>query len=113
RVVRDQLDIIEAAGYTAARFIWIHTQAEPDFALHLEMARRGCWLEYDNIGSDQPGDAQLIDWILRLLDAGHGDKLLLSHDRGWYDPSQPHGGTPKPYTYLVAEFLPQLRNIGV
>ncbi|MCB0109372.1 MAG: esterase [Caldilineaceae bacterium] len=113
RVVRDQLDIIEAAGYSAARFIWIHTQAEPDFALHLEMARRGCWLEYDNIGSDQPGDAQLIDWILRLLDAGHGDKLLLSHDRGWYDPSQPHGGTPKPYTYLVAEFLPQLRNIGV
>ncbi|MCB0185972.1 MAG: esterase, partial [Caldilineaceae bacterium] len=59
------------------------------------------------------GDAQLIDWLLRLLDAGHGDKLLLSHDRGWYDPSQPHGGTPKPYTYLVADFLPQLRNAGV
>jgi len=113
RVVRDQLDIIEAAGYSAARFIWIHTQAEPDFALHLAMAQRGCWLEYDNIGSDQPGDAQLIDWILRLLDAGHGDKLLLSHDRGWYDPSKPHGGAPKPYTYLVAEFLPKLRAAGV
>ena len=51
RVVRDQLDIIEAMGYAAERFIWIHTQAEPDFELHLEMARRGAWLEYDAIGN--------------------------------------------------------------
>ncbi|MEZ4584584.1 MAG: hypothetical protein R3A10_23620 [Caldilineaceae bacterium] len=43
--MRDQLDIIEAAGYTPERFIWIHTQAEPDFDLHREMARRGAWLE--------------------------------------------------------------------
>src|SRR5512139_923048 len=50
RVVRDQLDIIEAMGYTAERFIWIHTQDEQDFALHLEMAQRGAWLEYDSIG---------------------------------------------------------------
>jgi phosphotriesterase-related protein len=113
RVVRNQLDIIEAAGYTAERFIWIHTQAEPDFELHLEMARRGCWIEYDNIGSNRPGDDQLITWILALLAAGHGDKLLLSHDRGWYDPSKPHGGTPQPYTYLVDTFLPKLRNAGV
>ncbi|MCB0063813.1 MAG: esterase [Caldilineaceae bacterium] len=113
RVVRDQLDIIEDAGYTAARFIWIHTQAEPDFALHLEMARRGCWIEYDNIGSDQPGTQQLIDWTLQLLDAGHGEQLLLSHDRGWYDPSKPGGGTPKPYTELVATFLPALRAAGI
>jgi phosphotriesterase-related protein len=51
RVVRDQLDIIEAMGYSTERFIWIHTQAEPDFELHLEMARRGAWLEYDAIGN--------------------------------------------------------------
>jgi phosphotriesterase-related protein len=50
RVVRDQLDIIERQGYTVERFIWIHTQAEPDFDLHLEMAKRGCWIEYENIG---------------------------------------------------------------
>ena len=31
RVVRDQLKIIEEAGGTPERFIWIHTQAEPDF----------------------------------------------------------------------------------
>ncbi|MCZ7543656.1 MAG: esterase [Anaerolineae bacterium] len=111
RVVRDQLAIIEAAGYTPARFIWIHTQAEPDFALHLEMARRGCWIEYDNIGWED--DAPHIERIQRVLDAGLGDHLLLSHDRGWYDPAQPGGGVPKPYTYLSETFLPKLKAAGM
>ncbi len=114
RVVREQLDIIEATGYRSERFIWIHTQAEPDFDLHLEIGRRGAWLEYDSIGSEDPGhDAILIECILGLLEAGLGDQLLLSHDRGWYDPAQPGGGTPKPYTYLSETFLPKLRAAGV
>jgi phosphotriesterase-related protein len=50
---------------------------------------------------------------LRLLDAGFGEQLLLSHDRGWYDPAQPGGGEPKPYTYLSEVFLPKLRSAGV
>lgn len=112
RVVREQLDILEAAGYTADRFIWIHTQADPDFALHLEMAQRGAWLEYDAIGAPDKDDT-FIEWICRLLEAGHGKKLLLSHDRGWYDPSKPGGGIPQPYTYLCETFLPKLRAAGV
>lgn len=112
-VVRDQLDIIEAAGYSADRFIWIHTQAEPDFDLHLEMVRRGAWLEYDAIGSDDFSDDFFIERIQRVLEAGFGHKLLLSHDRGWYDPAQPGGGIPKPYTYLCQHFLPKLRASGV
>jgi phosphotriesterase-related protein len=112
RVVRDQLDIIEQAGYQANRFIWVHTQAEPDFDLHLEMGRRGAWLEYDSIGDPQD-DEKFIDWIRKLLDAGLGDQLMLSHDRGWYDPGQPGGGTPKPFTYLSEFFLPKLKKASI
>ena len=112
RVVREQLDIIEKAGYTPERFIWIHAQAEPDFSLHLEMARQGPGLEYDAIGGEQSNDF-FVQLIQRVLDAGLGDHLLLSHDRGWYDPAQPGGGTPRPYTYLSECFLPQLRAAGV
>ena len=114
RVVHDQLDIIEEAGYDPARFIWIHTQAEDDFELHLEMARRGAWLEYDGIGnSEWRADEYYVKNIQRLLDAGFEDQLLLSHDRGWYDPAQPGGGTPKPYTYIAELFLPKLRVSGL
>jgi len=110
RVVRNQLDIIEGMGYIPERFIWIHTQVEPEFTLHLEMARRGAWLEYDAIGNNDEND--LLN-IQRLLDAGLGDHLLLSHDRGWYDPALPGSGVPKPYTYLSDQFLPKLRAAGI
>jgi phosphotriesterase-related protein len=107
----DQLDIIEAAGYAASRFISIHTQAEEDFALHLAVARRGAWIEYDNIGGGD--DDATVRNINAVLEAGLGGQLLLSHDRGWYDPALPGGGTPKPYTYLSDVFLPKLAASGV
>ena len=110
RVAQDQLDILEKAGYTAQRFIWIHTQKEADFAWHLEIARRGAWLEYDAIGDS---DAVCFDFVQRSLDAGLGGQVLLSHDRGWYDPAKPGGGEPKPFTHLVAHFLPEMRAAGV
>jgi phosphotriesterase-related protein len=113
RVVRDQLKIIEDAGYSPERFIWIHTQAEPEFDLHIEIGRRGAWIEYDAIGSDHVNDDYFVEHIQRVLDAGLGDHLLLSHDRGWYDPALPGGGTPKPFTYLTETFLPKLRQAGV
>jgi phosphotriesterase-related protein len=111
RVVKDQLRIIEEAGYTAERYIWIHTQAEPDFELHLEIARRGAWIEYDSIGDGK--DDTHLEHIQGVLDAGLGDHLMLSHDRGWYDPSKPGGGTPKPFTYLSEQFFPKLKAAGV
>jgi phosphotriesterase-related protein len=112
-VVKDQLDIIEEEGYTPERFIWVHTQAEEDFGIHLKIARRGTWLEYDSIGSDWTPEETFLENIPRLLDAGFGDQLLLSHDRGWYDPSQPSGGEAKPFTYLSEVFILKLHEIGL
>lgn len=111
RVVLNQLDIIERMGYTAQRWIAIHASAEPDFATTLQIAQRGAWIEYDWIGGEP--DEPLIERIMRLLDAGYAKQLLLSHDRGWYDPAQPNGGTPKPYTYMSEVFLPKLQQAGV
>jgi phosphotriesterase-related protein len=113
RVVRDQLGILESVGQAPDRFIWIHTQAEPDVELHFEMARRGAWIEYDAIGSDDFDDAFFVERVGRVLDAGLGERLLLSQDRGSYDPAQPRGGTPRPYTHLTERFLPALRAAGV
>ncbi len=111
RVVLDQLDIIEAEGYRADRFISIHTQEEKDFGLNIAVAQRGAWIEYDHVG--RAPDAAVSELILRALDADLGSQLLLSHDRGWYDPAIPGGGTPTPYTHLSDVMLPLLRQSGV
>jgi len=111
-VVLEQLALVEAAGYTAQRFIWIHASAEADWELNREVAARGAFVEYDWIGGAQ-SDELFVERIGRLLDAGYLDRILLSQDRGWYDPAQPGGGAPKPFTYLAEQFLPRLRQAGL
>lgn len=111
-VARAQVDIIEGAGGRPDRFIWIHAHNEPDTAIHLELAKRGVWLEYDGIG-DPANDAKFIELTRMVLDAGYGESLLLSQDRGWYDPAKPGGGTPVPFTYLFDQFIPKLAESGV
>ena len=111
RVVRDQLDIIEEAGYDPGRFIWIHTQAEDDFELHLEMAKRGAWLEYDGIGnSEWRADEFYVENIQRLLDAGFKSASLIMIAAGMTRPC-PVAGLPKPYTYISEQFLPQIARL--
>jgi phosphotriesterase-related protein len=112
RVVDDQLTILEDCGFSTDRFIWIHAQIDPDFEMNLEMAWHGAWIEYDAIG-DPVYTEVIVDRVLRMLDAGLGDQVLLSQDRGWFDPAQPGGGLPRPFTYLAESFLPRLRQEGV
>jgi phosphotriesterase-related protein len=125
RVVREQLDILESLGVEPGRFIWIHAQIEPDPLLVPEAARRGAWIEYDGIGWPAPqragkgagsgadSDAFYVDLVRAALDAGLADQVLLSQDRGWYNPAIPGGGPTYPYTHLTETFLPRLRAAGV
>lgn len=110
RIAHDQLDVVEEVGYDPSRFVWIHTQAEDDPSLHQAVAERGAWIEYDAIGGEK-SDAYYLDRIESALDAGLGDHVLLSMDRGWYDPSEPGGGEPDPYTHLPETFLPKLSDV--
>lgn len=111
-VARSQLDTIEQAGGSPERFVWIHAHREADHDIHLELARRGCWIEFDGIG-DPSEDETFLNLTRRVLDAGFTSSLLLSQDHGWYDPAQPGGGSPAPYTYLFDRFVPLLVDNGV
>jgi phosphotriesterase-related protein len=112
RVLREQLDVIEEEGYSASRFIWVHAQNEPDIELNIEIARRGAWIEYDAIGGLLPDDFY-IKRIQQMIGAELDNRLLLSHDRGWYDPAKPGGGIPRPFTHINLNFLPKLRAAGI
>jgi phosphotriesterase-related protein len=59
----------------------------------------------------------MLKYTLALIEAGYTDKILLSHDAGWYDPSQPDGHPEgngiRGYTALFKTFLPTLQAQGV
>jgi phosphotriesterase-related protein len=98
------------------RFVWVHANLEPDPALHLEAARRGTYVEFDAIGAEWQSQTAMVDHTLALIEAGRAENVLLSHDAGWYDPSQPDGqpeGGIRGFTALVEEFIPALRARGV
>jgi phosphotriesterase-related protein len=111
-VARSQVGIIESVGGRADRFVWIHAHNEHDLAIHREMASRGVWLEYDGIGPPEKDD-EFIRLIMATIEAGYIDHILLSQDRGWFDPAKPGGGSPMPYTYLADSFLPKLAAAGL
>jgi len=54
-----------------------------------------------------------VERVRGALDADLGGRVLLSQDHGSYDPAQPGGGVPRPYTYLSEQFLPALAAAGV
>jgi phosphotriesterase-related protein len=57
-------------------------------------------------------DEWAVAAVLHLLGEGFDKQLLLSQDRGWYDPSKPGGGDVQPFTHLLGKFLPKLRAAG-
>jgi phosphotriesterase-related protein len=114
-VAKREVDVLAEAGHDLSRFVWVHAQTEPNSAIHQELARRGVWIEFDTIGVPAQHEPQLRA-VLAMLDAGLAGNIMLSHDAGWYDPSQPDGVPAhgfRGYTALVEEFIPALKARGV
>jgi phosphotriesterase-related protein len=114
-IMQIELRVLEKAGLNPGRFIWVHADAEPNPAFHLEAARRGAYVEIDAIGARSDLTTQL-NYTTALIEAGYTDRILLSHDAGWYEPGQPGGrpsGGVRGFTALVENFLPHLRSRGI
>jgi phosphotriesterase-related protein len=104
-----QLDILEKLGVSPKAFIWIHAQSEKDKEFHVRAAKRGCWVEFDNIGAGAGSVPRHLDLVKSMADAGLLDRTLISMDAGWYYIGEPGGGNYRSYESLFTEFLPALR----
>ena len=82
---------VEAAGIEPSRTMISHLDVRflDDLPAYKELARRGYWLSLDTFGREMyyphaniqfPSDAQRIQVVLGLLEAGYGDRLLLAQD---------------------------------
>lgn len=104
-----QLDILEKLGVSPKAFIWIHAQSEKDKEFHVRAAKRGCWVEFDNIGVGSGSVERHLDLVKSFADAELLDRALISMDAGWYHIGEPGGGNYRGYESLFTEFLPALR----
>lgn len=103
-----QLSILDETGVSPESFIWVHAQAETDNDMYLKAAERGCWISLDGLGWEVEKHTEKILFAKRN---GILDKILISHDAGWYDP-QKENQTIKPYTAIFRKLYPELISQG-
>ena len=103
-----QLNILKEMGISPASFIWVHAQDENNNDNYLKAAEMGCWISLDGLGWDLEKHVEKIVFAKRN---GILDRILISHDSGWYDP-QKENQTIKPYTALFKKLYPALKLHG-
>lgn len=104
-----QLAELRTHGVAASAFVWVHAQNAPDDAL-VAAANSGAWLSFD--GLTQHNRSRHLELCRLFRNRGQLDRVMLSHDAGWFDPAKPKGGPFRPYDLLFTQFLPQLRADG-
>jgi phosphotriesterase-related protein len=107
------VDLLEHGGVAPGRIILAHLDRNPDIELHLELAARGLFLEYDTPGRIKyRPDSVLIDLIENVVSAGYGGNVMLGLDLGRRDYFRAYDGGPG-MRYLMERFVPRLeRHIG-
>ncbi|RWL16123.1 MULTISPECIES: phosphotriesterase [Mesorhizobium] len=121
RLAHEVLDVVEAEGADLRHTVLCHMNpSHNDLDYQTSLARRGAFLEYDMIGMDyyyadqdaqSPSDEENARAIAALIDAGFGDRLLLSQDVFLKIMLTRFGGFG--YGYILKHFVPRLKRHGV
>ena len=108
-----ELAILQKAGVSPDAFRWVHAQNEKDKKLHVQAAHTGAWIEFDGIdGTDTDNIEQHVEFVLHMKEQNLLNKVLISHDAGWYHVGEPDGGTFCGYTAIFETFIPALKKEG-
>jgi phosphotriesterase-related protein len=114
---------VEKEGGDLRRTIMCHIDRTiADVRAVLDLAATGLWLEYDLFGVetsyypyhpafDMPNDGGRMAHVLALMEAGHTDQILLSHDIAYKHSLLKYGGYG--YCHLLVNVVPRLRAKGV
>lgn len=109
----EQVKILERAGADLERVCIGHLDRRLVWSEHLSLAREGVFLGYDCVSKNQyEPDERRVDFIVRLVAAGHGHQICLSGDLARRRYLVAWGGRPG-YRYILERFVPQLRGAGL
>jgi phosphotriesterase-related protein len=110
RAALEQMHVLAAERVRPDAFIWVHAQSDWELESRVEAARTGVWIEIDNISEKTVGEC--ADRVSVLKQRGHLNRLLVSHDAGWYRPGEPRGGAFRGFETAYTAFVPALRRAG-
>ena len=104
-----QLEILKQEGVSPEAFIWTHASNEKDWNNLVKAAKMGAWVSLDKYGWDEEYlQGEVLVW---LKEQGVLNKILISHDAGWYEPTNPDHEI-KGFTLIFQQLLPNLKEKG-
>ncbi|MEM6321178.1 MAG: phosphotriesterase [Bacteroidota bacterium] len=103
-----QLAILREHGVSPEAFIWVHAQNEQNVNEYLKAAKTGCWISLDGLGWETNYH---VAKLVFAKENGFLDRILISHDAGWYDP-QKKVQAVQPYTNIFEKVIPKLYEKG-
>lgn len=111
-----QLRVLDSMGVDPSNFIWVHAQRGTPEG-NIRAAEMGAWISLDNVNRDRPeGSNYDIHWyakrIRELKESGHLDRILISHDAGWYNPDEENGGVFRGFSGIFTDLIPVLEQNG-
>ena len=118
----DAIRTVVSAGGDPKRTIVCHLDRTLfDINDYLELAKTGCYLEFDLFGwetrhyplseIDMPNDAVRVDNIMQLVNAGHINQILVSHDVDSKLRLRVYGG--EGYQHILENVVPVMRRKGL
>jgi len=106
----EELDILREEGVSPEAFIWVHAQNEKDLSTHVKAAKIGAWVSFD--GVNESNSEEYLKMIKNMRDNYLLNKVLLSHDSGWYHPGEEEGGKINGYSAIFDKLIPLLLKNG-
>lgn len=116
-----QQQVLTENGALAHRIVIGHSCGTSDHDYHMGLARGGSYLGFDRFGLEmlQPDDAR-ADALARIIQAGAGDRVVISHDSVWCWRGEPvppaidqaMGETWNP-SHFSLRIVPKLRDRGI
>lgn len=110
----EQVELLSAEGVPPDRIVVSHVGDRISFGHLRSIAETGVYLSVDNIGyagGGFPPDERRVENVIRLLEAGYEDRILLGGDTCTKSQLRAYGGPG--YARVIVDFLPQLRERGI
>jgi phosphotriesterase-related protein len=107
----EQLDILKKYNVSPEAFVWTHAQAGT-LEDHIRAAKSGAWISLDNVTSDTASVLSYLEMLINLKKNNLLNKVLISHDSGWYTVGEQRGGKINPYTAIFTHLLPAMKKSG-
>ena len=117
------VDIVKKAGADMSRVVIEHIDRTAyTFDTMVEIAKAGCYLEFDCFSMegyypkrygvfDIPNDAQRVNYIIRLIELGHLNQILIATDTAMKSRLTAYGGPG--YAHIPENVIPWMRAKGM